>query len=213
MKKLHRVTVRSVPDGQIEGPAVIVMSRLVVTGGNHHRLHEELTEAGGYLRDANFRREDRVTEIRGWLEDSKPADLSDSTFDALQSRFNKHRDAILAAVEARSKDRLRFLANKIDAQKIKEIEDIRQVLNDLEHALKTELAAERMPQQLDLFSDDERTQLKRDHAALEARLVRIPSEREQEVQAIEERHSNAVEHTFPVAVILLVPTSLTKGAH
>ena len=58
VKKLHRVAVRSLPDGRIEGPAVVVISRLVVTGGNHHRLHEELTEAGGYLRDAGFRRED-----------------------------------------------------------------------------------------------------------------------------------------------------------
>ena len=86
-------------------------------------------------------------------------------------------------------------------------------LDDLEQALKAELVAERVPQQLDLFSDDERTQLKRDHAALEARLARIPLEREQEVRAIEERHSNAVEHTFPVAVILLVPNSLATGTH
>ncbi|MEZ5719115.1 MAG: hypothetical protein R3E55_11825 [Burkholderiaceae bacterium] len=49
MKKLHRVTVRSVPDALIDGPAVVVISRLVVTGGNHHRLHEELTVAGGHL--------------------------------------------------------------------------------------------------------------------------------------------------------------------
>lgn len=208
VKKLHRVTVRALPDGQIEGPAVVVMSRLVVTGGNHHRLHEELTEAGGYLRDAGFRREERVKEIRRWLEESQPAALSDATFDALRTRFDKHRDSVLATVEARSKDRLRFLVNTIETRKRKEAEDIRQVLDDLERALKAEIAAEQQPVQLSLFSEDERTQLKRDQAALEARLARIPTEREQELQAIEERHSNAVEHTFPVAVVLLVPNSL-----
>ena len=208
VKKLHRVTVRSLPDGRIEGPAVVVMSRLVVTGGNHHRLHEELTEAGGYLRDAGFRREERVTELRRWLEESQPAALSDSTFDALRTRFDRQRDSVLAAVEARSKDRLRFLVNTIDARKRKETDDIRQVLDDLERALKTEIVAEQQPQQLSLFSEDERTQIKRDQAALEARLARIPKEREQELRAIEERHSNAVEHTFPVAVVLLVPSSL-----
>lgn len=210
VKKLHRVTVRSLPDGQIEGPAVVAMSRLVVTGGNHHRLHEELTEAGGYLRDAGFRREERVTEVRRWLEESQPAALTDSTFDALRTRFDKQRDSILAAVEARSKDRLRFLVNTIETRKRKEADDIRQVLDDLERALKTEIAAEQQPLQLSLFSEDERTQLKRDQAALEARLARIPQEREQELRAIEERHSNAVEHTFPVAVVLLVPSSLAK---
>ena len=208
VKKLHRVTVLSLPDGRIEGPAVIVMSRLVVTGGNHHRLHEELTEAGGYLRDVSFRREDRVTELRRWLEESQPAALSASTFDALRTRFDKQRDAVLAAVEARSKDRLRFLVNTIETRKNKESEDIRQVLDDLERALKAEIAEEQKPVQLSLFSEDERTQLKRDRAALEARLARIPKEREQELRAIEERHSNAIEHTFPVAVLVLVPNSL-----
>ncbi|UVF22802.1 DISARM system SNF2-like helicase DrmD (plasmid) [Microvirga terrae] len=208
VKKLHRVTVRSLPDGQIEGPAVVVMSRLVVTGGNHHRLHEELTEAGGYLRDAGFRREDRVTELRQWLEKSRPAALSNPTFEALRTRFDKQRDSILAAVEVRSKDRLRFLGNTIETRKRKESGDIRQVLDDLEQALRAEIAAEQQPQQLSLFSEDERTQLKRDRAALEARLARIPNEREQELLAIEERHSNVVEHTFPVAIVLLVPNSL-----
>ena len=208
VRKLHRVTVRALPDGRIEGPTVVVMSRLVVTGGNHHRLHEELTEAGGYLRDAGFRREERVTEVRRWLEESKPAALSDSTFDALRTRFEKQRDAILAAVEARSKDRLRFLVNTIDTRKRKEADDIRQILDDLERALNAEIAAEHQPVQLSLFSEDERTQLKRDRAALEARLARIPKEREQELRSIEERHSSATDHTFPVAVVLLVPNSL-----
>src|SRR5690606_34620439 len=127
-----------------------------------------------------------------------------------RTRFDKQRDSVLAAVEARSKDRLRFLMNKIETRKRKETEDIRQVLDDLERALKTELAAEQQPVQLSLFSEDElsedeRTQLKRDRAALEARLARIPKEREQELRAIEERHSNVVDHTFPVAVVLLVP--------
>jgi hypothetical protein len=72
VKKLHRVTVRTVPDGSIDGPAVVVVSRLVVTGGNHHRLHEELTVSGGYLRDQSFRREEGVTRVQQWLDESKP---------------------------------------------------------------------------------------------------------------------------------------------
>src|SRR5690606_16968585 len=90
MKKLHRVTVRAVPDDILPSPAVVVLSRLVVTGGNHHRLHEELTEAGGYLRDDGFGRVERVTDVRGWLEASVPARLADDTFAALRTRFEKH---------------------------------------------------------------------------------------------------------------------------
>ena len=209
VRKLHRVAVRSLPDERVEGPAVVVMSRLVVTAGNHHRLHEEITEAGGFLRDIGFRREERVTKVRRWLEESLPAALPNSTFDALRMRFNKQEDSVLAAVDARSKERLRILVNTIETRKRKETKDIDQVLDDLEQALRTEIATELEPVQLSLFSEDERTQLKRDRAALEARLARIPKERKQELRAIEERHSNAVEHTFPVAVVLLVPDSLT----
>lgn len=72
VKKLHRVTVRSVPGAFIEGPAVVVISRLVITGGNHHRLHEELTAAGGYLGDKTFRREEGVTKVQQWLDQAKP---------------------------------------------------------------------------------------------------------------------------------------------
>lgn len=210
VKKLHRITVRSLPNEQLDGPAVVVLSRLIVTGGNHHRLHEELTEAGGYLRETGFRREDRVTEIRRWLDTSQPAAVSSATLEALRTRFDKQRDSILATVEARSKDRLRFLGNTIESRKKKEAEDIRQVLDDLERALKSEIKAEEQPVQLSLFTEDERTQLKRDLAALEARLARLPKERQQEIQAVEDRYSNTIEHTFPVAVVLLVPSKLSS---
>ena len=211
VKKLNRVTVRTLSDARLDGPAVAVVSRLVITGGNHHRLHEELTEAGGYLRDGTFRREERVTEVRAWLEESVPGAISASLFDALKTRFQKHTDAILNAVEARSKDRLRFLGNTLEAQKSRELEDVSQILDDLCANLEAELKKEEEPQQLLLFSEDERTQVRRDFAALEARLLRIPEERELEQKAIEARHSGLVEHTFPVAVILLIPESLAQG--
>ncbi|GAB5519472.1 MAG: DISARM system SNF2-like helicase DrmD [Rhodothermales bacterium] len=211
VKKLHRVTVRAVPDDRLQEPAVVVLSRLVITGGHHHRLHEELTESGGTLRDTTFRREGRVTEVRRWLDASTPAALASSTFAALRTRFETHRDAILAAVQARSRERLRTLANTLDLRRAKEVEDIHQVLGDLERALEDEIAKDEEPKQLSLFTEDERTQLARDRAALDARLARIPEEREQEVAGIEARYAGLTDHTFPVAVVLLVPASLSEG--
>ena len=209
VKKLNRVTVRTLPDARLDGPVVAVVSRLVITGGNHHRLHEELTEAGGYLRDAGFKREDRVTELRSWLEASTPGTITDSLFDALRTRFQRHTEAILGAVEARSKDRLKILGNTLETHKRREIKDMTQLLGDLAKNLEAELNKEE-PKQLPLFSEDERTQLRRDRLALEARLRRIPEERERERVAIEERHSGLVDHTFPVAVVLLIPESLAS---
>lgn len=209
VKKLNRATVRTVPDAKLEAPAVAVLSRLVITGGNHHRLHEELTEAGGHLRDGSFKREDRVTTLREWLDSSRPGKVPQSLFDTLRARFEKHADAVLGAVEARSRERLRTLGNTIEIRKRREIEDMMQLLDDLAADIESELEKDEEPRQLSLFSEDERTQLRRDRAALEARLARIPDERERERKAIEERHTGLVEHTFPVAVVLLVPESLS----
>jgi hypothetical protein len=204
VKKLHRVTVRSVPDGSIEGPAVIVISRLVITGGNHHRLHEELTVSGGYLRDQSFRREEGVTRLQQWLDDAKPVTANASLFDALRMRFDRAQQAILQSVDARSKDRLKFLANTLQVRKQQEIDDIGTVLDELEKAIQNELKKDQQPEQLSLFTEDERTQLRRDIAALEARLARIPDERRMETQAIEARYAKLDDRTFPVAVIFIV---------
>ena len=211
VKKLHRVTVRSVPDAQIDGPAVLVVSRLVVTGGNHHRLHEELTVAGGYLGDKNFRREDGVTKVQQWLDDAKPVMANNALFDAIRVRFDRSQSAILQSVDARSKDRLKFLTNTLLTRKQQEVADIGAVLDELEKSIQNELKKDEQPAQLSLFTEDERTQLRRDTAALEARLARIPAERLQEAQAIETRYAKLNDRTFPVAVIFLVPESAVQG--
>lgn len=207
VKKLNRVTVRTLPDAKLDAPAVLVVSRLVITGGNHHRLHEELTEAGGYLRDAGFRREDGITKLRDWLDSSVPGAIDDSLFDALRTRFTKHTESVMSAVTARSRERLKGLGSTIEARKRKEIDEMTQLLDDLAKNLEAELNREE-PKQLQFWPEDERTSYRRDRVALEARLRRIPDERERECIAIEARHSGLVDHTFPVSVILLVPDSL-----
>jgi hypothetical protein len=209
VKRLNRVTVRTLPDAKLDGPAVAAVSRLVITGGSHHRLHEELTEAGGYLRDAGFKREDSVTKLRDWLDSSAPGRIDDSLFDALRTRFQKHAETVLTAVASRSKDRLKVLGGTLETRRRREVEDITQLLDDLAKNLEAELKKEE-PRQLSLFTEDERTQLRRDRLVLEARLRRIPEERECERLIIEERHSGLVDHTFPVAVVLLVPASLAR---
>jgi superfamily II DNA or RNA helicase len=211
VKKLHRVTVRTIADDRIDGMAVAVISRLVITGGNHHRLHEELTISGGYLRDQSFRREESVTKAQQWLDEAKPTRVNDSLLDAVRTRFERYQSAILQSVDARSKDRLKHLSNTLQGRKKSEIESINTVLDELENAIQTELKKDQEPVQFSLFSEDERTQLRRDTAALEARLARIPNERILEAQSIETRYGNFVDRTFPVAVIFLIPESAAKG--
>ncbi|GAA5316349.1 MAG: DISARM system SNF2-like helicase DrmD [Candidatus Pelagadaptatus aseana] len=215
VKKLHRVAVKTLPDEQLEVPAVVVLSRLVITGGNHHRLHEELIESGGYLADNNFKRESRVGEVRRWLDESSPCEVSEATSAALQTRFDRYVSSIQAAVSSRASDRLKTLANTLRIQQEKENKDINDVLDELERTIRKELTDEKQPEQLGFTFEEltevERTQLKRDTQALEARLARIPQERESEVETIAKRFAEPSEHTFPVAVVLLVPESLVES--
>jgi superfamily II DNA or RNA helicase len=205
VKKLHRVDIRSVPRGTFDGIALVVLSRLVITGGKHHRLHEELTLSGGYLRDNGFVRESRVTQVDNWLESSKSFRAGTRLFEGVARWFGKQQEAILAAADARSRDRLRTLENTLDLRKRQEVDNITTVLDELTASITAELRKEEEPEQLRLFSEDERLQITRDIEALRTRLARIPEEKAEEIGAIEARFTSYDVRTFPVAVIALVP--------
>ena len=208
VKKLHRVDVRTLPDSMLSGPALAVVSRLVITGGTHHRLHEELTVSGGYFRDGAYARETRVTQVNQWLEEASTHRADEELFTNLAGEFRGQGDAILRAIQARSSERLRNLQNTLENRKQQEIENITAVLDELARAIGEELKSGPKPEQLDLFTDAERTQLRRDVEALKVRLARLPDEKEQETEAIENRYRDFVARTFPVAVVFLVPESM-----
>lgn len=210
-KKLNRVTVRVLPDDRLDTPAVVVVSRLVITGGNHHRLHEELTVAGGYLREQGFKREEGVIRVQAWLDEGQPSRLETVAFDTLRARFGAAEESIQQTLKARSRNRLESLGNTLETRKNSELKDIGAVLSELVRAIGVELGKAERPEQLALFSEDEHTQLRRDKSALEARLARIPVEREQEISAIEARYAAPQDRTFPVAVIFIVPASFAQG--
>lgn len=211
VKKMHRIDVRCLPISGLDDLAVAVVSRLVVTGGKHHRLHEELTVAGGYMKDNSFSREARVTQVNDWVVKATTIQAGERLFDGLKRRFDKNQDSILQAVEARSRDRLKNLQTTLETRKQQEIENITTVLDELERAIRQELLKAVEPEQLLFkfpeYSDEERTQVRRDTEALKLRLARIPDEKGQEIEAIRERYEGYAVRTFPVAVIFLVPES------
>lgn len=214
--KLHRVTVRSVPSNELDNVVAIVASRLVVVGGTHNRLHEEITYAGGYLKDNGYNRERSINQINKWLEQSKPAVISQDTKDALKVRFTKHASSIYLSVEARSKERLNNLENTLSNLKYKEIADITSVLNELNDSINTALEEEKLKEnvihdQMSLFAEEERIEVRKDKAAIEARQKRIESDKKAETEAIEKRYANYIDRTFPVAVTFLVPENLCEA--
>jgi hypothetical protein len=208
VKKMHRVTLRSLPADKIDGVAAVIISRLVITGGNHHRLHEEITYSGGYLKDKTYSRETGVKKLDNLLAAAEPAVASDSLCDALKLRFDRNLDSVQKTIDARSKERLKDLESTLQRRKDAEIKDISTVLDELVTSIERELKNAENPEQLTLFTEDERTQVRRDLDALKARLARIPEEREQEIESIEHRYGDYVDRTFPVAVVFLVPHSM-----
>jgi hypothetical protein len=64
--------------------------------------------------------------------------------------------------------------------------------------------------QLELFSPDEREQLRRDEQSLRARLDRIPTEIEEEVVTIRARYARTEPRLFPIAVTYLLPERIAS---
>ncbi|WP_277559009.1 hypothetical protein [Ereboglobus sp. PH5-10] len=205
-KRLHRVIVRRSADASLVQPVVVVSSRLLVTGGNHHQLHEELTLAGGELRADGFSRITQVGRIETLVEEARVVEPTNEVIADLRARFDRFEDPIRTAAEARSRERLRFLENTLERRKRGDIDDITGLLNELEATLRRELEPAKVKQlELSLGLENEKLQLRRDVAALQARLDRIPNERIEEIAAIERRYSDFAHRTFPVAVFFILP--------
>ena len=210
VKLLHRVAFRSLPDTESKSPVAIVWSRLVITGGDHRRLHEELTLAGGEIERDRFRRIAQVGKLEAMVAVGNDVEPTESIFDKLKDSFDRHRDSLMAAVEARSNERLKYLENTIARKMESEIRDVDSILDELENNIRGELAPDNGTSQTELFSPEELGQIKKDRQALQARLSRIPEEREKEKAVIEMHYRHPVDRTFPVAVIFMVPDSLLK---
>jgi superfamily II DNA or RNA helicase len=207
-RKLHRVTACQVPHRELETPAVVAHGRIVVLGGDHHRLHEEIISAGGYLREGRFARFPTVGEAERLLGRASSEPAPEGIRHKLADLWDDHADALMRALEARMRDRTRTLQNRLDERRDKEVGDMTQVLQELQCSIEDELKMEEDPQLVLEFNDREKEQLQRDRDNLRARLERIPSEIVQETAAIQARYANPVARLFPVAVTYLVPEHL-----
>ena len=214
--RLHRVAVRSAPG--LKEPMVYVFSRLLIVGGDHLRLHEELTFSGGDLKADSYRREPVLKTLLQFLETSHPMnEVPEGVFAVLKSRFSKYEESITKAYEARSRERLENLLSTLEHRKDSEIKDVNALLDELEKSIKKELDVENdhdaFVQLTFDFGEEDVQELKRDFAALRARLDQIPEERQKEASVIERHYSNPRSLTFPAAVLFLVPETKVWGCN
>jgi hypothetical protein len=208
-KRLHRITARLVPDYVLNAPAVIAHARLVVIGGDSHRLHEEIITAGGMLKEG------RLSRLNiGEVEKLLAAATSDEPFEPMQKHllelWDKFAPALAQSLEARMKDRTTGLQKKLGERAEKEAEDIRAILLELKKAIDTELN-DPAYEQLSLFDHLEKDQFERNKDFLRDRSKAIPAEIERETAAIKSRYADPQPRMFPVAVTFLVPEKLRKG--
>ena len=207
-KRLHRITARLVPDHVLNMPAVVAHARLVVVGGDSHRLHEEIITAGGLIKEGRFARLN-VTEVEKLLAEAG----NDEAYEPMQKRllelWDKIGPSLAQSLEARMKDRTNGLQKKLAERADKEAQDIEAILTELKKAIETELAEPEYEQQT-LFDAPEKEQFERNRDFLRARAKAIPDEIKRETAAIRSRYADPQPRMFPVAVTFLVPERMAR---
>ena len=209
-RRLQRVTARVVHDPRLRYPVAVAYARLVVTGADGHRLHEELVQAGGVIREGKLERlgVNALKEALGYEISAEP--VSAHTEARLLALYPQLAPSLAQAIDARAKERTESLTRIVGERRDEEIAKITAVLEQLRRQILDELAGPEA-EQLALFDDDEREQLERDRDFLRARAEEIPAEIEREVASLRRRFADPEPRVFPVAVELLVPRSVDRA--
>lgn len=210
--RLGRVTARVIPDGIVDAPAVVAHGRLVITGGDGRRLHEEVIAGGGLVRNGRFARITTLTQLQAVIDAPTLRTASVSERQAFARDWTKVGDGVLAALERRKSDRAESLESVLAKRAEEDVASITAVLSELQRAIRAELAEsrEKLQLQLPLFAADERNQVERDIEALHRRLDAIPDEIEAESANVRRRYANPEPRLFPAALELCIPDRLAK---
>jgi superfamily II DNA or RNA helicase len=211
--KLRRITARVVPGDELRVPAIIAHGRVVVTGADGARLHEEIVSAGGLIEHGRFsvlRRVEEVTELLTAASDQPAAALGET----LTELWPVLAEPLARSLNTRTEQRLRSMRTLLRDRCDEEVAGITAVLTELEKSIEAALGDAGRWQQPSLFELDEgqRQQLHADHDALLARLAAIPQQREDEIAALRRRYADPTTRWFPVAVTLLVPAGIARDA-
>ena len=209
-RRIERVTARLTDDPRARDPLAVVHARIVVTGVDGHRLHEEVASAGGWVREGRLERIG-VNALREALERPAVGAVSSSMAERLVSLHFSLTDPLLGAIEARGRDRLSGVTGLVERRREDETAKITAVLTELRQSILSELDASPDPQlRIEAFDDDERDQLERNRDFLRARAEAIPAEIDREREALRQRFRDPEARLFPVAVEYRVPRSLDR---
>jgi superfamily II DNA or RNA helicase len=201
---LTRVTMRAADPAIIARPTAIAHGRLVVTGADGHRLHEEVVAAGLPLGEPTASARLNVSQTEAAIDAARQTAVPRPMRGRLAAQLESVRSALLAGLEARGRERAQSLSRILADRATREADAIAEVLTELKRTIEDRLTPKEEPQ-LTLWTPDERRQLERDTDVLRERLSRIPDDVEREVAAIRHRYSDPQPWLFPVMITLLVP--------
>ena len=207
--KLRRVSARVVGPDEVEGPTAVIWGRLIVLGGDGHRLHEELLSAAVRLRDGRMRRIDSVGEVDR-IARLDGAEANTPVLDALITTWSSFSGPLAGAFEARVAQRTENLDSIVQRRSDEEARKVRAIFEELQLQISTELKS-REAYQAELDFGDTRAdqmaqdQFLRDSDSLREELGRIPERIAQEVEQVERRFQDPRPRSFPVAIEFLVP--------
>jgi hypothetical protein len=202
-----------VSDSVLKHPVIIAHGRIVVLGGDNHRLHEEVITAGGAIIEGRFNRLN-VGDTKDAMASATQEPVPEIIETRCRTLWPKYREPLLASLDARMTERTKNLAKALQERSERDIGKMRAIMLELQKTIQAELDGKdrdrEIPRQLHMYAPSdyaphEKEQWERDRGALLRRLEEIPEEIERESEHIRSRFSNPSPRLFPVAVTWLIP--------
>ena len=205
--RLSRVTARVVESDVLRVPAVVAHGRVVITGAEGTRLHEEVLLAGGRLERGSFVRA-KEEDIDRWMAVATDRLAPEPVRERLAEMWPSLDKAVGGALQQRANQRFRAVQRDLDRKCEEEVDAIGLVLDELAEGIEAALDDTPHWEQASLFEVREQDQLRQDREALQARLEELPERKVQEQAALRHRYADRRARWFPVAVTFLVPASV-----
>ncbi|MFI7080625.1 DISARM system SNF2-like helicase DrmD [Micromonospora sp. NPDC049903] len=212
---LYRVTAVVSDDPSLEDVLVGAYSRFVLVGADGVRLHEEVLYAGGWAPElGRFRRVENLTTLKAVLDQALATGIPAAPVvqARLAERWPRVRDGLLSAIEWRTKARQESLDRKLAQRKEAERQRIVHNLDQFAATLRGALDADDSETEQALISraeasksKEELAQYRKDRQSWDERLKALQTERDRELEAVDARYRNPKDHSFPVAVVFVVP--------
>ncbi|MBW8485535.1 DISARM system SNF2-like helicase DrmD [Actinomadura parmotrematis] len=209
---LNRVAAVVSDDPELETTLLAAYSRFVLVGADGVRLHEEVLHAGGWApAGGRFRRWENVGAFGALLDRALTAGrpATPRTEERLADRFEALRPGLEAAIKWRADTRRasleRNLVQRSEAESKRIVDNLAQFSASLRRQLDKGDEADTLFAEIQALSREEIRQYERDRQSWERRLERLDDERDQELRQIRARYADPRSHTFPVAVVFVVP--------